>query len=228
MVSILVELPVAQAFLPVCSLPEYRTGDRTRNASFRINILAMAFYRRNLPHWQPDGVPLFVTWRLHGSLPASVHHQQTRSQITPAVRPSFPGSRFLADDHHLDQAKLGPVWLKDPRIARVLVDALHFGESNLRLYELYAYVVMANHIHVLLRPSVPLERITKLLKGFTARQANRILGRTGQRFWQEESYDHWVRNEAEFSRIATYVEHNPVSAGLLERPEDWPWSSAHK
>ena len=102
------------------------------------------------------------------------------------------------------------------------------GESKLRLYQLYAYVVMPNHVHILLRPCVPLERITRVLKGFTARQANKILGRIGQRLWQEESYDHWVRNEEEFSRIEAYVEHNPVSAGLVKRAEDWPWSSAHR
>jgi len=87
-------------------------------------------------------------------------------------------------------------------------------------------VVMANHVHLLIEPSVPLARITKVLKGFTARRANQLLGRTGERFWQEESYDHWVRNEQEFYRIAAYIERNPVAAGLVEKPEDWAWSSA--
>ncbi|MBI4480901.1 MAG: transposase [Acidobacteria bacterium] len=85
---------------------------------------------------------------------------------------------------------------------------------------------MPNHVHVLLMAGGSLERITKTLKGYTARQANKILGRTGHRFWHAESYDHWVRNEEEFSRIVTYIEQNPVSAGLVRHPEDWPWSSA--
>ena len=64
------------------------------------------------------------------------------------------------------------------------------------------------------------------LKGSTARQANLILGRTGEAFWQDESFDHRVRDEVELDRIVRYVEHNPVSAGLAANPRDWPWSSA--
>ncbi len=68
--------------------------------------------------------------------------------------------------------------------------------------------------------------ITRWLKGSTARQANLILGRTGEVFWQDESFDHRVRDEAGLERIARYVEHNPVSAGLSASPGDWQWSSA--
>jgi hypothetical protein len=52
------------------------------------------------------------------------------------------------------------------------------------------------------------------------------IGFTGSYFWQDESFDHWVRNPAEWEKIRTYIERNPVSAGLVARPEDWPWSSA--
>ena len=196
----------------------------------------MVYYRRRLPHWQPEGTALFVTWRLHGSLPATAHNRRPRTTESSDIPSRFsldcardkPNESFFAYDNRLDHAKLGPVWLQDPRVANTVEKALQLGESKLRLYQLHAYVVMPNHVHILLRPCVPLERITSVLKGFTARQANKILARTGQRLWQEESYDHWVRNEEEFSRIAAYVEHNPVSAGLVKRPEDWPWSSAHK
>jgi REP element-mobilizing transposase RayT len=64
------------------------------------------------------------------------------------------------------------------------------------------------------------------LKGSTARQANLILGRTGEAFWQDESFDHRVRDEVELHRIVRYVEHNPVNASLVANPGDWPWSSA--
>jgi hypothetical protein len=62
-------------------------------------------------------------------------------------------------------------------------------------YELGAYAIMANHVHVLLLPKVSPSRLLQSVKGATARQANLILGRTGERFWQAESYDHWVRDE---------------------------------
>jgi putative DNA methylase len=73
---------------------------------------------------------------------------------------------------------------------------------------------------------VLLSTITKSLKGYTAREANRRLGRTGEQFWQQESFDHWPRDEGEFLRIIEYIENNPVKAGLVQRPEDWLWSSA--
>jgi REP element-mobilizing transposase RayT len=85
---------------------------------------------------------------------------------------------------------------------------------------------MSNHVHILIWPKVVLPTITKSIKGFTARKANIILDRTGKRFWQDESFDHLVRNEDEFYRIKKYIEHNPVKAGLVDRPEEWSWSSA--
>jgi type I restriction enzyme R subunit/putative DNA methylase len=85
---------------------------------------------------------------------------------------------------------------------------------------------MVNHVHILIYPKANLPRITKSLKSFSARQANAILGRTGQAFWQGESYDHWVRGPEELERIVRYIEENPVMAGLVESVEDWQWSSA--
>ena len=85
---------------------------------------------------------------------------------------------------------------------------------------------MPNHVHVLLQPRTALPLITRWLKGSTARQANLTRGRTGKAFWQDESFDHRVRDEEELERIARYVEYNPVSAGLSEKPSDWAWSRA--
>jgi REP element-mobilizing transposase RayT len=79
-----------------------------------------------------------------------------------------------------------------------------------------------------LTPIEPLETLAPQIKGATARQANVILSRTGHRFWQDESFDHWVRNPAEWQKIKSYIERNPVTAGLVSRPEDWPWSSASR
>ncbi len=69
---------------------------------------------------------------------------------------------------------------------------------------------MANHVHVLLCPKISPSRLLQSLKGFTAREANRMLSRTGEPFWQAESYDHWVRHEREHLRISAYIENNPV------------------
>jgi REP element-mobilizing transposase RayT len=131
---------------------------------------------------------------------------------------------FALQDRHLNAAASGPLHLRDERAAKVVVDAIHFGATD--RYDLYAYVVMANHVHVLLTPRSPLERVMQGIKGFTSREINKLLGTTGRPLWQDESYDHWARDEDEMLRIIEYIELNPVKAGLCARSEDWPWSSA--
>jgi putative transposase len=176
----------------------------------------MTFYERNLPHWHPPGQDIFITWRLKGSLPA--HLRAISSKV-------LPGQRFLDLDRALDRAAAGPRWLQEPRIANCIVTALQKAQ-NQRLIDLHSYAVMVNHVHVLLTPVAPVAEITRLVKGATARQANSLLGLTGNYFWQDESFDHWVRNPAEWEKIRTYIESNPVAAGLVSRAEDWAWSSA--
>ncbi|MGD0496887.1 MAG: transposase [Bryobacteraceae bacterium] len=131
-------------------------------------------------------------------------------------------------DRELAAAAQGPTWLKDERVARAVYDALRFGEERLRLYRLQAWVLMSNHVHMLIEPNAELPRITRGIKSFSAKTSNEILGRTGEPFWRDESYDHWVRNQREFGKIVQYIEFNPVAAGLVQRPEDWRWSSAYE
>lgn len=136
------------------------------------------------------------------------------------------GSAFAVLDRRLDRTDKGPLWLKDPWIAERVSEILLSGASQWRLYNLLAWVIMANHVHALLQPLVPLSKALMNVKSSTARAANAILGRIGERFWQDESFDHWVRNDRERSRIIRYIEYNPVAAGLVVKPEDWRWSSA--
>jgi len=164
------------------------------------------FYNRHLPHDLPEGAILHVTWRLSNSLPA-------------------PQPEILLKDYKPPRP-LGPTWLKDERIAQMLVDALNYGAAERRDYNLFAYVVMPNHVHILIEPLEELSTIMCWLKGRTARLANRILERKNQPFWQDESYDHWIRTAKEFNETIHYIENNPVRAKLVELPEDWRWSSA--
>jgi putative transposase len=176
----------------------------------------VTYYERRLPHWHPPGQELFITWRLHGSLP--VH-------VRPPAETESSGQAFVRYDRALDKAQTGPLWLKDPRVAEAILVALRDAQRR-KLFALRAYAVMANHVHVLLAPRAPLERVTQQIKGASAHEANLVLGRTGAPFWQTESFDHWVRNPAEWQKIRAYIERNPVAAGLVLKPEDWPWSSA--
>ncbi len=180
-----------------------------------------SYYERNLPHWHPAGKTLFVTWRLHGSLPARVWDVLRKKRMSA-------GQRYSLVDRELGKARFGPVWLAEPRVARCIVEVLGRGQHELHFFELHAFAVMPNHVHVLLSPYLPLVRITRGIKRAAASRANELLGRTGQRFWQEESFDHWIRSASEFERVKQYIEWNPVKAGLCKRPEDWPWSSASR
>ena len=186
-----------------------------------VGPLEMFDYRRHLPHWQPEQAVVFLTWRLAGSLPG-----WRLPQTGVAPQRSSAGRAFLVLDRLSDQATSGPLWLRDPRVARLVSQTLQAGEQQRGWYRLRAWVIMPNHVHVLWQPHCSLARITRWVKGSTARQANLILGRTGQPFWQDESYDHWVRTEVELEKIVRYIERNPVAAGLAAAVEDWPWSSA--
>jgi len=177
----------------------------------------MRHYERRLPHWDVIDQPLFVTFRLHGSLPAS--------RVFPPAGLVSAGKAFVAVDRLLDASATGPSFLRRPEIAEMVVAALWHGDHALHRYQLHAFVVMPNHVHLLATPQVVATKWLGPLKGFTAHQANLLLGIHGP-FWQDESYDHLVRSGAEFDRIRAYIEQNPVKAGLAASAEEFPWSSA--
>jgi len=127
-------------------------------------------------------------------------------------------------DRVLDNIRTGPLYLRIPEVASMVVEAIRYRE--LRSYQLHAYVVMPNHVHLLVTPAVEVCKVMQSLKRFTAREGNRILGLTGQPFWQDESYDRLVRDGKEFEGIASYIEMNPVTAGLANTPEEFRWSSS--
>jgi REP element-mobilizing transposase RayT len=176
----------------------------------------MPYYERRLPHWDPEDAAIFVTWRLHGSFPAP----------PPEWDRLPPGKRFVAEDDALANSSTGPHYLRIPAVAEVVANALKYRANTLHLYDLRAWVIMSNHVHMLIDPHAPIPRITGAIKSYSAKQANIILDRTGQSFWALESYDRWVRRPEEFEKIVRYIEYNPVKAGIVTKPEDYRWSSA--
>jgi putative transposase len=179
----------------------------------------MPLPRRRLPHPQhSDSEWLFVTWHLHGSLPRSLY---------PPPNTPNAGRAFLWMDRHLDTTPIGPQHLANPQIAALLCQSIHHNATQGH-YHLGAFVLMPNHVHLLIQPYLAPSGVLKSLKGSTARAANLLLGTTGKAFWQAESYDHWVRNEASYQRIKAYIENNPVKANLAPTPETYPYSSAYQ
>jgi len=117
-------------------------------------------------------------------------------------------------------------YLSNPQIARIVTESLKFFEGE--RYRLDAWVVMPTHVHAVLWPA-PGHTLSEILhswKRFSAHEANKLLGRLNERFWQPESYDHWIRARDEHRRCCLYTLNNPVKAGLCQSPEQWPWSSA--
>src|ERR1035438_4129770 len=100
------------------------------------------------------------------------------------------------------------------------------GGAEIGHYQLHAFVIMSNHVHLLLTPHINVSKLLCSLKTATAKRANLLLRRTGQPFWQDESYDHLVRNGEEFRSIQRYIENNPVAASLVASQEQYAWSSA--
>jgi putative DNA methylase len=128
-------------------------------------------------------------------------------------------------DRLLDHARCGPVFLMQSAVAELVLASIQYG-TEIGHYELHAWVIMPNHVHLLLTPRVSASKLLGSLKSATGKRANLLLQRTGQPFWQDESYDHLVRNDEEFRRIRRYIENNPVTAGLAAKPEEYEWSSA--
>ena len=186
----------------------------------------MPFTRRHLPHWIPEETAIFVTWRVAGSLPPRTEVIGCDRGLTDDKKRSSVPPALLRHDERLHCERSGPVWLQDSRVACVVANALLYGETVRRYYELHAWVVMPNHIHALLQPHSEMPFVMRWLKGRTSRLANRILGRTGKPFWQDESFDHWVRSMEELQDLIEYVEYNPVKAGMVEAKQQWRWSSA--
>jgi REP element-mobilizing transposase RayT len=168
------------------------------------------------------------------------HRLKEKPDLARHRRREFHRRWFGQFERMLHEEK-GPLWLKDPSIAGIVADSLHHLDK--KSFDLHAYCVMANHVHTLFTPFLndrsltevrnpilrfesnepTLSAIMQSLKGYTAREANKVLGRSGQ-FWDPESYDHEVRNGAEFQRIREYILNNPIKAGLVQNWREWRWS----
>ena len=199
-----------------------------------------------LPHIKREGARYFVTFRLVDSLPKDVLLKYQAERAERLHRLNAPSSNegkkrklappndsiekierdyFRKLEHFLD-TNGGECWLGRPEIADIVVGALRFFHGA--RYHLYAWIVMPNHVHVVFwpMPNETLSAIVQSWKRFAAREANKLLGKTGKTFWQRESYDHWIRNDEEHVRCCNYVINNPVKARLCASVTDWKWSSA--
>lgn len=183
---------------------------------------------RNLPHWRQEGKLYFVTWRLGDSLPREKRDELQQDRDDWQRQHGAKGPKDLTREQRriyyqlfnqrvqqwLD-AGAGSCVLKQEGPLRIMVDALH--HFNGTRYNLGAFAVAANHVHVLVAPfnGIELSDILHSWKSFTAKAINKLLQRTGQ-LWFDESYDHLVRNVPELERIENYIVRHAQVGGYVE------------
>jgi REP element-mobilizing transposase RayT len=188
-------------------------------------------HRGYLPHWEIENGFYFITFRLADSLPKAVNEKLEAkrkikiSQLKIKNRKQFSDSEYKRlkilmtreTDDYLDKCH-GSCVLAKPEAAEIMAEALKFFQD--KKYRLFAWCVMPNHVHVVLKtlPGYTVSRIVGSWKSFTSKEINKLEGTTG-RLWQPERYDRLIRDEEEFLRISRYVYENPDKAGL----KDWRW-----
>jgi len=174
--------------------------------------------RGYLPHCDEPGLTQLITIRLHESLPIS-----RRGEWEFLLKVEDSRERRAKLENYLDRGA-GECWLAQPDIARCAEDALRHFDG--RRYQLHAWVIMPNHIHILVEiGDTSLAKLMQSWKQFIARQANKILRREGT-FWQREYWDTYMRDTAQTLKAVKYIENNPVKAKLVHATKDWQWSSA--
>ncbi|MDX1945582.1 MAG: transposase [Pirellulaceae bacterium] len=197
-------------------------------------------YSRHLPHWRQEGVTYFATFRLADSLPqnrlrelAALRATWEKNHPTPRSDKQWEALTRLSMEHvenWLDEGQ-GSCVLRQAFAADCLEQKLrHFDGQQ---YDLWAFVIMPNHVHLLVKPYSdalhPLERLEQAWKTYSARAINAASGTSGS-LWQAESFDRMVRDEEHLYRCLQYIGRNPRRAGLgLHEARRWvrpEWASA--
>jgi len=185
-----------------------------------------------LPHWEQGSVWYFITFRLADALPHSVVEKLKKERdewkrthnLNHLSREEQSEYYRLFSKCYEDllNAGSGACVLRDPVVAEIVHGALHFFDGQ--RYVLDEYVVMPNHVHVLVQPlgKHGLADILHTWKSFTANRINQKLKLAGQ-VWQHESYDHIVRNDAAMQAIRRYIRENPAKVkGASSSPkQNW-------
>jgi REP element-mobilizing transposase RayT len=186
--------------------------------------------RGYLPHCDKPGLVQFLTFRVWDSMPATRRGEWEHLLNTSSRNPAYGALRSEADDqrrreleNYLDRG-MGECSLRRANIAVLVEKAILY--DNERKFRLFAWVVMPNHVHVLVEVGeTPLTKLVQNWKSLVAVEANRLLGRTG-RFWQPDYWDRFIRDTEQILKAIRYIENNPVKAKLCRSAEAWSFSSA--
>ncbi len=184
--------------------------------------------RGRLPHWEIPGMTVFVTFRLWDSLPAEVVRAYAEERKILERKIAQEGStkelvklaRLLFSERIESALDVGAggCLLRRAEYSELVMGAVKFFDGE--RYVLHALCVMPNHVHVVATLSLTerLSKTTHSWKSFVVNRAQRELGHRGS-LWQEESYDHIVRDNEDFDRVVRYTLENPEKANL----KNWPF-----
>ena len=202
------------------------------------------YCRGYLPHFDVGDIYQVITYRLGDSLPrsasvslaSSLGHEERCERDARAPKKVASTSEDRAERRELFEQELnkgyGSCILRDEEIAGIVVDAWKYFDGE--RYDLLAYVVMPNHVHVMIKTYVgfSLPNVVHSWKSFTGHEIGKILRGRGESerdargpIWQKDYFDRFIRDEEHFVQAVEYIHENPVKAGLCGDASQWPWSS---
>jgi len=162
----------------------------------------------------------FAGWPRREAIP---HNDIQRLQFVTFGLFDFVSNQMAKDRNILPN--IGCCILANYQCSKIVADALKLFDG--KRYRLITWVIMPNHIHVLILPKVSLSSIVHSWKSFTAHQINKLLNRKGS-VWRDDYFDMFIRDERHFYYVKNYIEMNPVRAGLVKDKKDWCWSGIYE
>ncbi len=183
------------------------------------------YNRGYIPHFNSSEVIQFITYKLQDSIPPDI-----QTQIDALEKSSdADNAPFHPKIEKILGAGYGSCVLQQPVNAHYVIDTWKFHHPH--KYHLFAWVVMPNHVHVLIKPNkdCPLSQIVQSWKSYTAKQIKKEQTNPPSRIkiWQRDYWDRFIRDEDDFYSTLNYIHENPVRAGLVESAKDWQYSSYH-
>ncbi len=196
--------------------------------------------RGYLPHYEAANKYQMITYRLADSLPQEVLDRLEKSLAGSAdCQSAFTNNDYEAKkrkmiEFYLDQG-MGSCVLKNEDCAKAVVDNWHYFDK--KRYDLIAYVVMPNHVHLLIKTyeGYSLGELVKTWKSYSTRMIKKFLkskedadyqsalpGKENK-IWQREYWDRFIRDEIHFQKSIAYILENPVKAGLVKNWQEWNW-----
>ncbi|MBN2843058.1 MAG: transposase, partial [Sedimentisphaerales bacterium] len=177
--------------------------------------------QRNLPHWQQKGKMYFITFRLADSIPAEklLKLQKRQQEFERMYQPPYtPKQQRLYQRLFFEQVEswldncFGSCILEQSQYSQIVMQALEYFDGQ--KYRLDHWVIMPNHVHVLLllKDGTDIKNILHSWKSYTAHEINKLSGKDGP-VWQHESFDHIVRSEFYLNKYREYINNNKERIG---------------